>query len=112
MKLKLTKPLVIIDLETTGLDIAKDRIIQIAYIKVLPDGTEQRKNIFVNPGRAIPKEVQELTHITDDMVKQAPRFKALSKELAADFEGCDFAGFNSNNLLISFLLVLYSFIFC
>ena len=53
MKLKLTKPLVIIDLETTGLDIAKDRIIQIAYIKVLPDGTEQRKNIFVNPGRAI-----------------------------------------------------------
>ena len=68
MKLNLTKPLVIFDLETTGLDIAKDSIIQISYIKVSPNGNEERKNIFVNPGKPIPYEVTELTHITNDMV--------------------------------------------
>lgn len=103
MKLNLTKPLVIFDLETTGLEIAKDRIIQISYIKVSPDGTEERKNYFVNPERTIPQEVQELTHITDDMVKDAPTFKALSHTLAQDFAGCDFAGFNSNNFDIPLL---------
>ena len=103
MKLNLTKPLVIFDLETTGLDIAKDRIIQISYIKVDPDGTEQRKNYFVNPERTIPAEVQELTHITNDMVKDAPTFKALSATLLQDFAGCDFAGFNSNNFDIPLL---------
>ncbi|MBO7645952.1 MAG: 3'-5' exonuclease [Prevotella sp.] len=103
MKLNLTKPLVIFDLETTGLDIAKDRIIQISYIKVDPDGTEQRKNYFVNPERTIPAEVQELTHITNDMVKDAPTFKALSATLLQNFAGCDFAGFNSNNFDIPLL---------
>ena len=103
MKLNLTKPLVIFDLETTGLDIAKDRIIQISYIKVSPDGKEERKNYFVNPERAIPQEVQELTHITDDMVKDAPTFKKLSTTLTQDFAGCDFAGFNSNNFDIPLL---------
>ena len=103
MKLNLTKPLVIFDLETTGLDIAKDRIIQISYIKVSPDGKEERKNYFVNPERAIPQEVQELTHITDEMVKGAPTFKALCPTLLQDFEGCDFAGFNSNNFDIPLL---------
>ena len=103
MKLNLTKPLVIFDLETTGLDIAKDRIIQISYIKVSPDGTEDRKNYFVNPERPIPQEVQELTHITDEMVKDAPTFKALSATLTEDFAGCDFAGYNSNNFDIPLL---------
>ena len=103
MKLNLTKPLVIFDLETTGLDIAKDRIIQISYIKVSPDGTEERKNYFINPERSIPQEVQELTHITDDMVKDAPTFKNLSTTLTQDFQGCDFAGFNSNNFDIPLL---------
>lgn len=103
MKLNLTKPLVIFDLETTGLDIAKDSIIQISYIKVSPNGNEERKNIFVNPGKPIPYEVTELTHITDDMVKDAPLFKAIANTLAEDFKGCDFAGFNSNGFDIPML---------
>ena len=78
MKLNITKPLIIFDLETTGLDIAKDSIIQISYIKVSPDGQEERKNYFVNPGKPIPQEVQELTHITNEMVKDAPSFKQLA----------------------------------
>ena len=104
MKLNLQKPLVVFDLETTGLDIAKDRIIQIGYIKVMPDGEEKRANIFVNPERAIPKEVQELTHITDEMVKDAKTFRQLAAELSAEFEGCDFAGYNSNGFDIPVLV--------
>ena len=65
MKLNITKPLVVFDLETTGLDIVKDRVIQISYIKVMPDGREERNNIFVNPQRVIPDEVVALTGITN-----------------------------------------------
>ncbi|MBQ0074737.1 MAG: 3'-5' exonuclease [Prevotella sp.] len=96
MKLNLTKPLIIFDLETTGLDIARDSIIQISYIKVGVDGSEKRQNYFINPGKPIPQEVQELTHITNEMVKDAPTFKQLAPELAAEFKDCDFAGYNSN----------------
>lgn len=96
MKLNLKRPLVIFDLETTGLDIATARIIQLSYIIAHPDGTEKRGNLFVNPECSIPKEVVELTHISDDMVKDAPTFKQLAPQLAAEFEGCDFAGYNSN----------------
>lgn len=103
MKLNLTRPLVIFDLETTGLDLAKDRIIQISYIKVEVDGTEKPVNYFVNPQQSIPAIVQELTHITDDMVKDAPTFKELASRLANDFEGCDFAGYNSNRFDIPML---------
>lgn len=106
MRLNLTKPLVIFDLETTGLDIAKDRIIQISYIKVRPgdkDGDEERKSIFVNPEMPIPPAVQKLTNISDDMVKDAPTFKQLAKTLAATFTGCDFAGYNSNHFDVPML---------
>ena len=96
MKLNLQRPLVIFDLETTGLDIATARIIQISYIIAYPDGREVRKNQFVNPECIIPKEVVELTHITDAMVQDAPTFKQLAPTLAQEFEGCDFAGYNSN----------------
>ena len=74
MKLNLKKPLIIFDLDTTCLDFIKDRIIQMSYIKVSPDGTEVRKNRFVNPGRPIPQEVVELTGISDEDVKDAPTF--------------------------------------
>ena len=96
MKLNLQKPLVIFDLETTGLDLVKDRIIQLSYIKVFPDGREERVNKMVNPEKPIPVEVQALTGINDDMVKDQPTFKQLAATLSQEFAGCDFAGFNSN----------------
>lgn len=103
MKLNLTTPLIIFDIETTGLDISKDKIIQISYIKVYPDGKEERKNHFINPEIEIPAIIVELTHITDEMVKDAPTFKELAPTLLADFEGCDFAGYNSNRFDVPFL---------
>ncbi len=96
MKLNITKPLVVFDLETTGLDIVKDRVIQISYIKVMPNGGEIRDNIFVNPQRPIPEEVATLTGITNEMVKEAKTFKEIAASLSKAFGGCDFAGFNSN----------------
>ncbi len=103
MKLNLTRPLIVFDLETTGLDFIRDRIIQISYIKVSPDGTEERENIFVNPEKPIPHEVVELTGITDDDVKDAPTFKTLAPQLSEKFKGCDFAGYNSNHFDIPML---------
>ena len=103
MKLNLTKPLIVFDLETTGLDLVKDRIIQISYIKVFPDGTEQRENLFVNPERPIPVEVMQLTGITNEQVQDQPTFKQLSTKLAQQFTGCDFAGFNSNHFDVPML---------
>ena len=103
MKLKLTKPLVVFDLETTGLDLVKDRIIQISYIKINTDGTEERNNLFLNPEKPIPAEVEQLTGITNEMVSEAPTFGQLAKQLAATFSGCDFAGFNSNHFDVPLL---------
>ena len=103
MKLNLTRPLIVFDLETTGLDFIRDRIIQISYIKVSPDGTEERENLFVNPEKPIPHEVVELTGITNDDVKDAPTFKVLAPQLSEKFKGCDFAGYNSNHFDIPML---------
>ena len=103
MKLNLTRPLIVFDLETTGLDFIRDRIIQISYIKVSPDGTEERENLFVNPEKPIPHEVVELTGITNDDVKDAPTFKTLAPQLSEKFKGCDFAGYNSNHFDIPML---------
>lgn len=103
MKLNLTRPLIVFDLETTGLDFIRDRIIQISYIKVSPDGTEERENLFVNPEKPIPHEVVELTGITNDDVKDVPTFKVLAPQLSEKFKGCDFAGYNSNHFDIPML---------
>lgn len=103
MKLNLTKPLVIFDLETTGLDLVNDRIIQISFIKVYPDGKEERGDYLVNPEKPIPSEITALTGISDADVANAKTFKQLSSELEAKFKGCDFAGFNSNHFDIPLL---------
>ena len=103
MKMNLTKPLVIFDLEATGLDLVNDRIIQISFIKAYPDGKEERENIFINPGKLIPSEVTQLTGISDEDVAEAPTFKQKAKELADKFSGCDFAGFNSNRFDVPML---------
>lgn len=103
MKLHLTKPLVVFDLETTGLDIITDRIIQLSYIKVTPDGTEVRGNHLINPERAIPAFVTDLTGISDEAVANQPTFKEMAPQLAESFKGCDFAGFNSNRFDVPIL---------
>ena len=103
MKLNLTKPLVIFDLETTGLDLVKDRIIQISYIKVYPDGNEERGNELINPEQHIEPIITQLTGISDEDVKDKPTFKQLAQRLSDQFTGSDFAGFNSNNFDIPLL---------
>lgn len=103
MKLNLTKPLVVFDLETTGLDLVKARIIQISYIKVYPDGKEERENKLINPEEPIPPFITQLTGVTDDDVKDQPTFKEIAPKLAETFNGCDFAGFNSNGYDIPLL---------
>ena len=103
MKLNLTKPLVIFDLETTGLDLVKDRIIQISYIKVYPDGKEERGNELINPERHIEPIITQLTGISDEDVKDKPTFKQIAQRLNDQFACSDFAGFNSNNFDIPLL---------
>jgi DNA polymerase-3 subunit epsilon len=103
MRLKLTKPLVVFDLETTGIDIVKDRIIQLSFIKVYPSGMEERGNYLINPECHIKPEITQLTGISDDDVKNMPTFKQQAQNFSNLFKGCDFAGFNSNHFDIPLL---------
>ena len=96
MQLNLKNPLVFIDLETTGIDIVNDRIVEIAVLKLYPDGREEFKVHRVNPTIPIPAEATAIHGITNDDVKDEPTFKEFAKSLANMIEGCDFAGFNSN----------------
>ena len=96
MKLKLTKPLIFFDLESTGLDIAKDRIVEISYLKIHPNGMEEQKTIRINPDMPIPAKSSAIHHIKDEDVADCPKFKDVAKQIAADFQGCDIAGYNSN----------------
>ena len=95
MKLNLKNPIIFFDLETTGLDIANDRIIEIAYIKVYPNGNEESFTYRINPERPIPAESTAVHGITDEDVKDCPTFKQMASKLATDFKGCDLAGYNS-----------------
>ncbi len=103
MKLNLQKPLVVFDLETTGLDIVNDRVIQLSYIKVFPDGAEIRGDELINPEKAIPDIVAQLTGITNEAVKDKPTFKQLSAKIHEVFKGSDIAGFNSNHFDVPLL---------
>ena len=104
MKLNLKKPLVIFDLETTGLNITHDHIVEIGYIKVEPNGNEESKTMRINPGVHIPEESTAVHHISDEDVKDCPTFKQVAQTLAQTFEGCDLAGFNSNKFDIPMLV--------
>ena len=103
MQLNLKNPLVFFDLETTGIDIVKDRIIEISYVKVFPNGKEESKTMRINPGMPIPPASTAIHGITDDDVKDCPLFKNVAKQLAAQIEGCDLAGYNSNRFDIPLL---------
>lgn len=104
MELNLRNPLLFFDLETTGVNAAKDKIVEISYIKVYPNGKEESNTIRINPGRHIPEEATAVHHITDDDVKNCPSFKDVAKELSRVFEGCDIAGFNSNRFDLPLLV--------
>lgn len=103
MKLNLKNPLVFFDLETTGTNINSDRIVEICYLKVHPNGNEESKTLRINPEMHIPEESSAIHGIYDEDVKDCPTFKEVAKKIAADIEGCDLAGFNSNRFDIPVL---------
>ncbi len=103
MKLNLTCPVVFFDLETTGTDINKDRIVEICYLKVWPNGNEDAHTMRINPGMHIPEESSQVHGIYDDDVKDCPTFKEVAKNIAKVFEGADIAGFNSNRFDVPLL---------
>ena len=101
--LQLNKPLAFIDLETTGINLASDRIVEIAIVKITTDGKQTVKRKLVNPEMPIPKASSDVHGITDDMVKDAPTFKVIANEIKQFIENCDLAGYNSNRFDIPLL---------
>ena len=96
MKLNLKRPIVFFDLETTGVDTAKDRIVEISMVKVMPDGEQIVKTRKLNPGMHIPAEATAIHGITDEDVRDCPTFAQVAKSLEQFIRGCDFGGFNSD----------------
>lgn len=103
MKFNLKNPLVFFDLETTGTNINSDRIVEICYLKVYPNGNEESKTLRINPEMHIPEDSSAIHGIYDEDVKDCPTFKDVAKKIATDIEGCDLAGFNSNRFDIPVL---------
>jgi len=103
MKLNLRNPLIFFDLETTGIDVANDRIVEISYFKLYPNGDEESKTMKINPTIPIPEKVVAIHGIRDEDVRDAPTFSEIARSLAQAFEGCDFAGYNSNKFDIPLL---------
>ena len=104
MKLQLTRPIAFIDLETTGINISTDRIVEIAIVKISPDGTRLVKRKLINPEMPIPVGSTEIHGITDEMVKDAPSFKQAANELKQFIDNCDMGGYNSNRFDIPMLI--------
>jgi DNA polymerase-3 subunit epsilon len=104
MKLQLTRPIAFIDLETTGINISVDRIVEIAIVKISPDGTRLVKRKLINPLTPIPEGSSAIHGITDEMVKDAPSFKQAANELKQFMENCDLGGYNSNRFDIPMLI--------
>ena len=103
MKLNLKRPIVFFDLETTGVDTAKDRIVEISMVKVMPDGEQIVKTRKLNPGIHIPAEATAIHGITDEDVRDCPTFAQVAKSLEQFIRGCDFGGFNLPVLVEEFL---------
>lgn len=104
MKLNLKNPLIFFDLETTGTNINTDRIVEICYLKVHPNGNEEAKTMRINPEMHIPEASSEIHGIYDEDVADSPTFKDVAKDIAKDIEGCDIAGFNSNRFDVPVLV--------
>ncbi|HYC40461.1 MAG TPA: 3'-5' exonuclease [Chitinophagaceae bacterium] len=102
--LQLNKPLAFIDLETTGINLGTDRIIEIAILKLLPDGSKSLKRKLLNPEMPIPKAASDVHGYTDEMVANAPTFRHVAQELKQILDGCDLAGYNSNRFDIPLLM--------
>ena len=102
--LKLTRPVAFIDLETTGVNLSTDRIVEIAIIKVLPNMERQVKRKLINPEMPIPAASSDIHGITDDMVKDAPTFKQAANEIKQYLENSDLGGYNSNRFDIPMLM--------
>lgn len=103
VQLKLKNPLVFFDLETTGTNVASDRIVEISYLKVMPNGEERSKTYRVNPEMHIPESASDVHGITDEDVADCPTFKEIGKLIAEELKGCDLAGYNSNRFDIPLL---------
>jgi len=102
--LQLTRPLAFIDLETTGVSLSTDRIVEIAIVKLMPDQTRQVKRKLINPEMPIPKSSSDVHGISDEMVKDAPTFKQVANEIKQFIENCDLGGYNSNRFDIPLLM--------
>ena len=103
MNLKLHKPLCVFDLETTGVQVAKDRIVEISILKVNPDASRESKTWLVNPGMPIPPETSAIHGITDEKVKDAPTFREIASKVMDMIAGTDLGGFNSNRFDVPLL---------
>ena len=103
MELNLKRPLVVFDLESTGLNITEDRIIELSYVKVYPNGNKESKTYRFNPEKVIPQQAIDVHHITNEDLVNEPTFKERAHDIARVFEGCDIAGFNSNHFDIPLL---------
>lgn len=104
MNLRLKRPIIFFDLETTGVDVANDRIVEISMVKVFPNGDRDARTRRVNPEMHIPEGATAVHGITDEDVKTAPTFRQIAKSLAQFIEGCDFGGFNSNRFDLPLLV--------
>lgn len=104
MQLKLERPLIFFDLETTGTNVTHDRIVEISILKVFPDGHKESKTRRINPEMPIPAAATAVHHITDEMVADEPTFRQISKSLLSFFEGCDIGGYNSNKFDVPLLI--------
>lgn len=103
MELQLNNPIVFFDLETTGINVASDRIVEISWLKIMPSGPESSFTQLVNPTIPIDPKAIAIHGITDEDVKDKPAFKEIARSLARELEGCDLAGYNSNKFDIPLL---------